>query len=69
MGGTRVEVSLGVVVRALVFVEDEEGEGGAEGDAVFGAGLDLDLVGFVALKRGRLNEVKVGGGDGKVIWW
>jgi hypothetical protein len=51
MRGTRVQVGLGVVVWPLVFVLDVEPDGGAKGDALLDAGLDLDQVGFVSLAR------------------
>jgi hypothetical protein len=46
MRGTGVQVGLGVVVWPLVFVLDVEPDGGAKGDALLDAGLDLDQVGF-----------------------
>lgn len=56
MARTGVEIRLAVVVRALVFVLDEEADGGSEGDAVFEAGLEVDEVFFVALWVAGLGE-------------
>jgi hypothetical protein len=52
VGGAGIEVRFGVVVRALVLVFDEEGDGGAEGDAVLGSRLEVDCVFFIALCMG-----------------
>ena len=49
MGGTVFGAEFVVVAGALVFVTDDEGDGGAGGAVVFDAGEDLDLVGFLAL--------------------
>ena len=57
--GARVPVHGGVAVvfGALVLVAHDHGDGRAEGEAEFGAGLDLDAVFFVA-----------GGGEGGLAW-
>lgn len=49
MRGTRVEIRLGVVVRALVLVLDEKADGRAKGDTILNTGLNLDEVRLVAL--------------------
>lgn len=49
--GEHVHGGVAVVLGALVLVEDEHADGGAQGDAGLGAGLDLHAVLFVA--RGR----------------
>jgi hypothetical protein len=71
--GARVEVRLGVVVRALVLVVDEEADGRAEGDAVLDAGLDVDEILFVTLPSpvcewewSRVGECWVAYGSGQV---
>ena len=46
--GKRIHLVAGVVVRPLVLVQGAHGDGRAERDAAFRAGLDVDLVGFVA---------------------
>ncbi len=50
VGGARIFIHSGVAIvfGPLVFVEDDEPDGGAEGDSEFGAGLDLYAVFFVA---------------------
>lgn len=50
MAGSRVVVRLGVVVRALVLVADEEADGSTESHACLDTRLDLDGVGFIALQ-------------------
>lgn len=40
--GARIQVRFGVIVRALVLVLDEEGDGRAERNAMFNARLKLD---------------------------
>lgn len=49
MGRAGVEISLGVVVRPLVFVVHEQTDGRAEGNTVFGPGLEVDGVVLGAL--------------------
>jgi hypothetical protein len=44
-------IRLGVVVRALVLVLDDETDGGTESDTSLDTGLDGDRVGFVTLRR------------------
>ena len=53
VGGARILVHGGVsvVFGALVFVADDHGDGGAEGEVEFGAGLDFDAIFFVAWGR------------------
>ena len=53
MRGSRegVHRAAAVVFGPLVFVLDEESDGGAERDAEFGAGLDLYSVFLIALKE------------------
>ena len=46
-----VEVGLGVIMRALVLVLDEETNRCAEGDTVLGTGLDLNSVELGARRR------------------
>lgn len=56
MTGSRVVVGLGVVVRAVVLVADEETDRGSEGVAGFDAGLKLDGVLLVTLQVKREEE-------------
>lgn len=57
MTRARVVVRLGVVVRALVLVLDEEADGSAERDASLDTRLDLDGIRLVAL-RGSGQDVR-----------
>lgn len=49
MARPRVEVGLGIVVRALIFVLDKETNGCAQGDAMFDTRLDVDEILLVSL--------------------
>jgi hypothetical protein len=60
----RVEVGLGVVVRALVLVADQEADRCAERDAVLDTRLNRDLVELVAL-RGLGRKASVSGRAGR----
>lgn len=59
-------------MRALVFIEGAESDGSAECDAIFGAGLDLDAVFFIArggeggLPRAPAGELRLDVGFGEV---
>lgn len=46
--GVFVHCTVTIVSRALVFVEDAEGDGSTEGEAMFCAGLDFNTVFFVS---------------------
>lgn len=52
MGGTRVEIGLGVIVGTLVFVLDEQCNGCSEGHAMLQARLEVDKVLFRSLEKG-----------------
>lgn len=52
-----VQVRLGVVVRALVLVANEEADGCAERDAVLDSGLDRNLVVLVSLSMAEASQV------------
>lgn len=64
----RVEVGLGVVVRALVLVADEEADRCAERDAVLDARLDRDLVVLVALRECEGRESASRQGEAASQW-
>lgn len=61
MARAGVEVSLGVVVRALVFVLDSEADGGAERHTELGARLDADGVRFVSLETQQQHKEEESG--------
>jgi hypothetical protein len=46
----RVVIRLGVVVRTLVLVANEETDRGTESDSSFDTGLEVDLIGFITLE-------------------
>jgi hypothetical protein len=50
--GTRVVVRLGVIVRALILVADEEADGCTEGHFSLDTRLQSALVGLVTLQEG-----------------
>ena len=70
MGRSRVEVGLSVIVRSLVFVENNQSDGSSEGYSVLCSRLDSDLIVLVPLdqkneaekRRNRQREARRGFG-------
>lgn len=56
MTGSRVQVRLGIVMRSLILVVDEETDGRSERDAILGSRLDVDEVVLVSLQVGISRE-------------
>ena len=73
--GEHVHGAVAVVLGALVFVSDDEAYGGSEGDAEFGAGLDLHAVFLVAggreggLARAAARHLRLDVGFGEFHAW
>lgn len=66
MAGPGIQVCLGVIVRSLVLVFDEQSDGRAQRHAVFDPGLDADEVFLVALSIGYLCDPRTAG---EVTYW
>lgn len=63
VAGAGVEVRLGVVLRPLVLVADEQADGRPEGDTVLDAGLEMHEVLFISLEKGALNMPRIASGE------
>lgn len=62
MTGTGVVVRLGVIVRALVLVADEEADGSTKGHSSLDTRLQSALVGLVTLQKVQVEKNKMSSG-------